>query len=72
MTLEGKRYTKDGKEQIGVIAQQVEKVLPEVVTTPENDGMKSVNYGNMVAVLIEAIKDQQIQIDELRRQINGN
>ena len=72
LTLEGKRYTKDGKEQIGVIAQQVEKVLPEVVTTPENDGMKSVNYGNMVAVLIEAIKDQQIQIDELRRQINGN
>ena len=72
LTLEGKRYTKDGKEQIGVIAQQVEKVLPEVVTTPEGDGYKSVNYGNMVAVLIEAIKDQQMQIDELRRQINGN
>ena len=72
LTLEGKRYTKDGKEQIGVIAQQVEKVLPEVVTTPEGDGYKSVNYGNMVAVLIEAIKEQQKQIDELKEKLNGS
>ena len=70
--LEGKRYIKDGKEQIGVIAQQVEKILPEVVTTPEGDGYKSVNYGNMVAVLIEAIKEQQKQIDELKEKLNGN
>jgi hypothetical protein len=40
----------------GIIAQEVEKVLPEVVYTAE-DGMKSVAYGNMIGLLIEAIKE---------------
>jgi len=48
----------------GVIAQEVEKVLPEVIVENE-DGIKSVAYGNMVGLLIEAIKDQQKQIDNL-------
>ena len=38
----------------------------------DDDGMKSVAYGNMVGLLIEAIKDQQKQIDELKEIINGN
>lgn len=53
--------------QIGVIAQDVEEVLPEVVA--ENGGLKSVNYGSMVALLIEAIKEQQKEIDELKARL---
>jgi hypothetical protein len=54
----------------GVIAQDVEKVLPEAVCENE-DGMKNVAYGNMVGLLIEAIKEQQTQIDELKAQLNS-
>jgi len=54
---------------IGVIAQEIEKVLPEVVTTNEN-GIKSVSYGNIVGLLIEAIKEQQIRIEKLERKLN--
>jgi len=57
---------------IGVIAQEIEKVLPEVVETREN-GYKAVKYQKIVPLLIEAIKDQQKQIDELKNLIkNGN
>jgi len=52
--------------QAGVIAQEVEKVLPEVVATNPSDGIKTVAYGNMIGLLIEAIKEQQVQIDELK------
>jgi hypothetical protein len=49
---------KDGhnKGSVGVIAQEMEKILPEVVTTNDN-GLKTVSYGNLVGVLIEAIKE---------------
>jgi hypothetical protein len=58
----------DESRQSGVIAQEVEKVLPEVVQ--ENDeGIKSIAYGNMVGLLIEAIKEQQEQIDILKKEI---
>lgn len=67
--LRGVSYVKNDKEEIGVIAQEVETVLPEVVRTGE-DGYKSVTYGNMVGLLIEAIKEQQSQIDVLKREIN--
>ena len=53
---------------VGVIAQEVEKVLPEVVHTSQ-DGLKMVEYGNMVGVLIEAIKEQQDQIEALKARI---
>jgi hypothetical protein len=53
--------------QAGVIAQEVEKVLPEVVMTNASDGIKTVAYGNMVGLLIEAIKEQQVQIDGLKQ-----
>ena len=49
---------------MGVIAQEIEEVLPEVVT--ENPGgLKSVSYGNIVGLLIEAIKEQQVRIEIL-------
>lgn len=54
-----------GKKQVGVIAQEVEKVLPELVIT-DNDGYKSVAYDKLTAVLIEAVKEQQKQIEELK------
>ena len=55
--------------QLGVIAQDVEKVCPEVVSTDE-DGIKSVAYGNMVGLLIEAVKEQQVQINKLQEKLN--
>ena len=64
------RNDTEDKEQrhAGVIAQEVELVLPEVVAT-DNSGIKNVAYGNMVALLIEAVKEQQIQIEQLNQRI---
>jgi len=64
MNMRGVSFTKQAEKGIGVIAQEIEKVLPEVVTDGE---YKSVAYGNIVGVLIEAIKEQQKQIDELKK-----
>jgi hypothetical protein len=50
---------------IGVIAQEIESILPEIVTTREN-GYKAVKYDRIVALLIECVKEQQKQIDELK------
>ena len=55
---------------IGVIAQEVEEVLPEIVDTRE-DGHKAVKYDRMVALLIEAVKEQQKQINKLEEKLNG-
>jgi len=67
----GRRYIKDDKPSIGVVAQEVESVLPEVVHGGDKeDDFKSVSYGNITAVLIEAIKEQQKQIDYLKEEIN--
>jgi hypothetical protein len=63
-SLRGVSYDKDGRRQIGVIAQEIEQHLPEVVETGD-DGFKSVAYGNVVGLLIEAIKEQQQTIKEL-------
>lgn len=63
-------WKKNGKKQIGVIAQEVEKILPELVEEMP-DGYKGVYYGNIVGLLIEAIKEQQKQIDELKEKINA-
>jgi hypothetical protein len=53
----------------GVIAQEVQKVLPEVVTERE-DGMLAVKYEKMVGLLIESIKDLKAEVDDLKRQLN--
>ena len=57
------------KRFAGVIAQEVEQVLPEVVDT-DDQGIKNVAYGNMVGLLIEAIKEQSAQINAQQEQIN--
>jgi hypothetical protein len=53
---------------IGVIAQEIEAVLPELVRT-RDDGYKAVRYEKIVALLIEAVKEQQLQIDELKAKL---
>ena len=68
--LRGVMFHKDNRNSTGVIAQEVEAVFPEVVhTNPE--GLKSVAYGNIVGLLIEAVKEQQIQITSLKEEINN-
>ena len=74
--LRGVEFNKIGedKKSIGVIAQEIEKVLPEVVRT-DGEGMKSVAYGNVVGVLIEAIKELNKEVEELKKskcKCNGN
>ena len=54
---------------VGVIAQDVEKVLPELVTDRDN-GFKGVDYAKLTGLLIEAVKDQQKQIDELKSKLS--
>lgn len=56
------------EEQIGLLAQEVEAVYPQLVRT-DGRGNKSVAYQNLVPVLLQAIKEQQAQIDALRQQI---
>ena len=70
--LRGVEFNKVGsdKKSIGVIAQEIEKILPEVVK--ENDkGIKSVAYGNITGILIEAIKELKQEIETLKTQINN-
>jgi hypothetical protein len=55
-------YKSHGGRSIGLIAQEVEKVLPELVS---GDKLKSVAYQNLVAVLIEAIKELNTKVDDL-------
>ena len=55
----------DKPRKLGFIAQEIEKVIPELVKT-DSEGMKSVDYIGVVPVLVEALKHQQKQIDELK------
>ena len=52
----------------GVIAQEVQKVLPEVVTERE-DGMLAVKYEKMIGLLVESIKDLKTEVDDLKQQL---
>ena len=64
--LRGVTYTRDNRENIGVIAQEVEKILPEIVLTADDEmGTKSVDYSRITAVLIEAVKDLSERVKEL-------
>jgi hypothetical protein len=72
--IRGVTFTRNDQEDkearhTGVIAQEVEKVLPEVVSE-DNEGVKNVAYGNIVGLLIEAMKEQQETIDKLTGRIN--
>ena len=58
----------DNSRQVGVIAQEIEKVLPEIVST-DAEGIKSLDYSKIVPLLIEAVKQQQQTIEELSKKI---
>ena len=55
----------EGKTFLGLIAQEVEELFPEFISEGK-DGMKSVAYGRVVSVLIEAIKELKQEIEELK------
>ena len=73
LTLRGVSYNRidsdDKKTKIGVIAQEILQIVPEVVNQ-DNDGMFNVSYGNLAGLFIEAFKEQQKEIEELKTQIN--
>ena len=62
--LRGVFFNKDGERGTGVVAQEVQKVIPEAVF--EGGEYLSVAYGNLVGVLVEAIKDLKTQVEELK------
>ncbi|NVK83424.1 MAG: tail fiber domain-containing protein, partial [Cytophagia bacterium] len=78
LQLEGKRYQWDlnnvanrpfkAGDQIGFIAQEVQKIFPELVKT-DSEGYLSMNYSQLTPVLVEAIKEQQTQIDTLNKEV---
>ena len=63
------QWKDNNRNDLGLIAQDVEKVFPELVQTDETTGLKSVEYGNLVAPLIEAVKEQQKEIKSLNERI---
>ena len=65
LSLSGYSFTwkSTGKQDIGVIAQEVEKIFPDLVHTDPTTGLKSVEYANLIAPLIESIKSQQNLIE---------
>jgi hypothetical protein len=72
MRMQGVYYKRNdvdnAKEQIGVIAQDMETIVPEVVLTADDEMQtKSVDYGKLCAVLIESIKELKAEIDELKK-----
>jgi len=76
LMIDGKSYTmksNESKSKIGLLAQDVQKVFPELVKTTNNeDKTLSVNYQGLIPVLINAIKEQQKQIKELKKLIGNN
>ncbi|NQU27809.1 MAG: tail fiber domain-containing protein [Candidatus Marinimicrobia bacterium] len=64
-----KIHQRMGGQQVGVIAQEIQEVMPELVQEQE-DGYLEVSYGNMVALLIEGMKEQQSQIETLQARLD--
>ena len=71
LQMRGVSFEKDGEQSSGVIAQELEKIAPELVKTAEDEMQtKSVAYGNLVGYLIEAVKEQQEQINKLTSRLD--
>lgn len=69
-TYNWKDNSRDESLQFGVIAQEVQKIFPSLVRE-DDKGILSVNYSGLIPVLIEALKEQQKQIDELRQMLRN-
>jgi hypothetical protein len=74
LLLEGKNYTliEENTEEIGLIAQDVELIIPEAVKECSLTNLKAINYQGLVGLLVEGIKDQQKQINELKTILKNN
>ena len=68
LQIDGKSYEIKGKQKIGVLAQEIKEVFPELVSEDDNE-MLAVNYQGLVPVLINALKEQQSEIDELKEMV---
>ena len=64
LQVDGKTYVMNGKQKIGVLAQEIKEVFPELVTKDENENL-AVNYQGLVPVLINALKEQEERIKRL-------
>jgi hypothetical protein len=73
MELQGVTYrmkSEPGKPQMGLLAQSVQRVAPEAVSsTPE--GIKTVAYGNLVALLVEAMKEENVKVNRLEHELDS-
>lgn len=63
-------WKKSSKKSLGVIAQEIEQILPELVT--EVDGNKTVNYNGLVGLLIQAVKELSEEVEELKKTLSEN
>jgi hypothetical protein len=68
LKLDGKSYTREGRKEIGLLAQDVELVSPELVSS-DAKGMLSVNYQALSAILINGVKDQEARISKQEERI---
>ena len=66
LLIDGKSYEKDGKQRIGVLAQEIQEVFPELVSEDDNE-MLAVNYQGLVPILINALKEQNEKINRLEK-----
>jgi hypothetical protein len=57
----------DHRQDLGLIAQEVEFIFPELVFTNRTDGFKGVNYSRLAVLLLKGIQDQQIRLDDLKK-----
>ena len=69
LLIDGKSYEMKGKQKIGVLAQDIKEVFPELVTEDDNE-MLAVNYQGLVPVLINALKEQDDKISNQQVEIN--
>ena len=69
LQIDGKSYEMKGKQKIGVLAQEIKEVFPELVSKDDNE-MLAVNYQGLVPVLINALKEQDAKMREQEKKIN--
>ena len=68
LQIDGKSYEMKGKQKIGVLAQEIQEVFPELVSEDDNE-MLAVNYQGLVPVLINALKEQDAKMKEQQSEI---
>ena len=67
--MRGVHFERDGRPGVGVIAQEMEKILPQVVHKEKDSEYLAVAYGNIVGVLIEAVKELSNEVKELKKKL---